>query len=75
VLRNDVNARVRRDYGMDDAPVLPALDQVAGWSRADPDAVPTDASRALFGGWRIEEMSEEQRALARERRKSGKGGS
>lgn len=33
-------------------PRLPALDQVTGWSKADPDKVPHDATRALFGGWR-----------------------
>lgn len=33
-------------------PKLPALDQVTGWSKADPDKVPHDATRALFGGWR-----------------------
>lgn len=34
------------------APKLPALDQVTGWSKADPDKVPHDPGRALFGGWR-----------------------
>jgi hypothetical protein len=40
------------DHDLDDAPPLPALDQVRGWSKAkgepahDPDA-------ALFGGWRL----------------------
>ena len=34
------------------APKLPALDQVKGWSTADPDKVPHDPGRALFGGWR-----------------------
>lgn len=33
-------------------PKLPALDQVTGWSKADPDKVPHDETRALFGGWR-----------------------
>jgi hypothetical protein len=37
------------------APLLPALDQVTGWSKACPD--PVEAARnarpALFGGWRL----------------------
>jgi hypothetical protein len=33
MLRNAANAHIRRDHGMDDAPV-PALDQMTGWSRA-----------------------------------------
>ncbi|RHW17376.1 hypothetical protein D1610_10400 [Sphingomonas gilva] len=37
-------------------PQLPALDQVQGWSRADPTRTPHDETRALFGGWRIEDM-------------------
>jgi hypothetical protein len=54
-------ATVMRNAGMlakDEpaAPVLPALDQVTGWSRADPGAVPVDDARALFGGWRVEDM-------------------
>ncbi|MES2755205.1 MAG: hypothetical protein V4659_11110 [Pseudomonadota bacterium] len=35
---------------------LPDLSQVTGWSRADPAKVTKDASRALFGGWRVEAM-------------------
>lgn len=37
-------------------PKLPALDQVTGWSNADPKKAPHDPERALFGGWRIENM-------------------
>jgi hypothetical protein len=37
---------------------LPDLAQVTGWSRADPRKVPHHAGRALFGGWRIEDMEE-----------------
>jgi hypothetical protein len=37
---------------------LPDLAQVSGWSRADPDKAPHDASRALFGGWRIEDIEQ-----------------
>ena len=43
---------------------LPDLAQVTGWSRADPAKGTHDPSRALFGGWRIEDMEE---ALARRR--------
>jgi hypothetical protein len=32
------------------------LAQVTGWSRADPRRAPHHAERALFGGWRIEDM-------------------
>jgi hypothetical protein len=32
---------------------LPALDQVTGWSEADPEKEAHDKDRALFGGWRI----------------------
>jgi hypothetical protein len=35
---------------------LPDLAQVTGWSRADPGKAPHDPGRALFGGWRIEDM-------------------
>lgn len=32
---------------------LPALDQVKGWSKADPAKRPQDRERPMFGGWRI----------------------
>ena len=35
---------------------LPDLAQVTGWSRADPAKVAHHPERALFGGWRIEDM-------------------
>ena len=35
---------------------LPDLAQVTGWSRADPEKGGHDPDRALFGGWRIEDM-------------------
>lgn len=38
------------------APVLPALDQVTGWSKANPEKAPHDPTRALFGGWRLKDM-------------------
>lgn len=56
VLRNAADAAVRQPGGMDDAGPLPALDQVTGWSRADPEKPPVDPGRALFGGWRIGDM-------------------
>ena len=37
-------------------PVLPALDQVTGWSKANPEKAPHDPTRALFGGWRLKDM-------------------
>lgn len=36
-------------------PTLPALDQVTGWSRADPTKVPHHPGVALFGGWRAKD--------------------
>jgi hypothetical protein len=39
-------------------PVLPALDQVTGWSKADPTKTPHDRDRALFGGWRLKDWEE-----------------
>jgi hypothetical protein len=35
------------------APMLPALDQVTGWSKADPAKAPHDPRKPMFGGWRI----------------------
>lgn len=46
-------ARAGPEAGSDAPPPLPALDQVTGWSRADASKAPTDATRALFGGWRL----------------------
>jgi hypothetical protein len=57
--------------GLNPSAMLPDLAQVAArshaggmgstasWSNADPDKAPHDADRALFGGWRIEEMERE----------------
>lgn len=36
-------------------PRLPALEQVTGWSKADPAKVPHDPNVALFGGWRLKD--------------------
>jgi hypothetical protein len=45
-------------FGPEELPPLPALDQVTGWSNADPAKVPTDEGRALFGGWRLRDLEE-----------------
>jgi hypothetical protein len=47
-------------FGPEVLPSLPDLAQVppASWSKADPDKPPHDPKRALFGGWRIEDMEE-----------------
>ena len=37
-------------------PALPDLAQVTGWSHADPAKAPHHPGRALFGGWRMEDM-------------------
>ena len=58
----------------EEAPVLPDLSQVAA-SRADP-AKGGHSDRALFGGWRLEQLTPEQRALGAARldqRRGGKG--
>jgi hypothetical protein len=57
---------VRRELGLgprfcgdDDQRVgLPDLAQVTGWSRADPRKTPHHPERALFGGWRMEDLEE-----------------
>jgi len=38
------------------ATALPDLSQVGGWSRADPAKTPHHPERALFGGWRLEDI-------------------
>lgn len=40
------------------APVLPALDQVSGWSEAEPGKAAPDGGRALFGGRRLGDWEE-----------------
>jgi hypothetical protein len=37
------------------SPTLPALEQVTGWSKADPAKAPHHPERALFGGWRLKD--------------------
>jgi hypothetical protein len=39
---------------------LPDLAQVTGWSRADPKKRPHHPERALFGGWRLEDMERQR---------------
>jgi len=57
--------RVREALGLpalrqaqDDRFGLPDLAQVTGWSRAKPEAASADPERALFGGWRIQELEQ-----------------
>ena len=45
--------------GLNPSAMLPDLAQITGWSNADPEKVPHDPDRALFGGWRIGEMERE----------------
>ena len=47
---------VRDRLGLPERSGLPDLAQVTGWSRADPEKAPHDETRALFGGWRIEDL-------------------
>ena len=65
-------ARRARGEGDDrEAPIaLPDLGQVTGWSRADPAKGGPKGQwgdRALFGGWRMEDMTEEEREGGRRR--------
>jgi hypothetical protein len=55
-VRKKLALRQAQDGGLG----LPDLAQVTGWSRADPAKATHDPERALFGGWRIEDM---ERAL------------
>jgi hypothetical protein len=54
-------ARALRDGGEVPAhleparPILPALEQVTGWSKADGSRPPHHPDRALFGGWRLDD--------------------
>lgn len=48
--------------------VLPDLAQVKA-DRADPGKTPHDPDRALFGGWRLEDMAEQRREAAVKRGK------
>lgn len=50
--------------------VLPQLDQVTGWSKADPDAVPHEEGVALFGGFRVKHLTEDELRKARRGREA-----
>ena len=45
---------------------LPDLAQVTGWSKADAAKAAHDPTRALFGGWRLEDMEKKRKAGSRE---------
>ena len=59
-------ARALRDGGPTPAqlepprPVLPALEQVSGWSKGDPAKPPHDPETALFGGWRLKDRKAQE---------------
>jgi hypothetical protein len=64
---------VRRELALREGHGLPDLAQVTGWSKADPAKAPHHPERALFGGWRIEDMeqdAERSDADAKRRRSS-----
>ncbi len=50
-----------RDSEDPDPPPLPALEQVTGWSKADPNKAPHNPKLALFGGWRIQDWKKRER--------------
>ncbi len=59
----DIAEAARRERGEPtlmnpDPPRLPALDQVTGWSKADPTKVSHHPDTALFGGWRLEDWDD-----------------
>jgi len=42
-------------------PALPPLDQVTGWSKADPAKTPHHPGVPLFGGWRLRNVAKQRR--------------
>jgi hypothetical protein len=52
--RAALNAGRHTPHPADRLPALPALDQVAGWSKADPSRPKHNPDVAMFGGWRLE---------------------
>jgi len=56
--RGTVRDSIRDGGGV---PALPALDQVAGWSKADPKKTPHNPDLALFGGWRLKDGKKRER--------------
>lgn len=51
--RNEKRARMEDGEGI---AALPALEQVTGWSGADPAKRVHDPDKAMFGGWRITDL-------------------
>jgi hypothetical protein len=47
--------------GEETLPALPALDQVKGWSKADPEKKKHNSDLALFGGWRLRDWKKRSR--------------
>ncbi|MGQ0588406.1 MAG: hypothetical protein ACT4N8_02585 [Sphingosinicella sp.] len=45
----------------DELPAIPSLEQVTGWSKADPKKGKHDPDRALFGGWRLKDWKRSRR--------------
>jgi hypothetical protein len=62
------------EEGENELPALPALDQVTGWSKANPDRAKAvhNPDLALFGGWRLRDW---ERQVAREQRCERSGAS
>lgn len=60
---------IERSSRHETPPVLPDLDQVTGWSTANPAATPY-GDEALFGGFRAEHQTPAQRAAFRAGRKT-----
>ncbi len=59
----DIAEAARRERGEPtlmnpDPPRLPALDQVTGWSKADPTKVSHHPDTALFDGWQLEDWDD-----------------
>ena len=52
------------EEGENEVPALPALDQVTGWSKANPDRAKAvhNPDLALFGGWRLRDWEKRQRS-------------
>lgn len=50
------------DWNLDDAPILPDLEQVLGWSNAMRETKPHNPDLALFGGWRLKDWENRRKA-------------
>lgn len=53
IARTALAEPARRDPHEHPPAILPALDQVTGWSKADPARTPRRPGRGIAGGWRI----------------------